>query len=411
MHLAHETNAAEIAPLTQQLRPEAALGVDACAALMRLKNQVARLRKQFRMHAVNVSLLIVALSLFLLWPGQFTRLARPNWLRGFELHLSVLLVLMLLGQLYLRFRRGIAELSADWLASQPIALSQRVSWLRAKIAARSVVALGVYSALAAWLMGSVYGSGVLLFGAGLGVVTLILLARRPIVQQEKIALPAAPSRLGKGIPAHDVIKVNASSAAVPDVPAEAHAAAPFYAMFASAIPRLSNLSWWWLLPLLLLPMGSNFVVIAAIIFGFLILTRFLSVCTALVFALAQISKLTQTMPLRPVLLYQAALYFSTQGALLVALIAVAVGLAAGSFGVAVVVVFAGLLLLATALHFGFGYRSEPLVCATRTRAGLLIALSLSLTANSLPPLLPVVCALLWFWLYRRGCRLVNPHLD
>ena len=378
---------------------------------MRLENRVTRLRKQFRMHAVNAGLLIVALSLLLLWPGKFTGLARPNWLLGLEMHLSVVLVLMLLGQLYLRFKRGIAALNADWLAAQPIALSQRVSWLRAKIAARSVVELGVYSALAAWLMGRVYGSGVLVFGAGLSVITLILLAQPATVRQEKIAQPTAPGPQGKSTSAHNFSNANASGAAAAQSPAKTHDAAPFNAMCASAIPRLSNLRWWWLLPLLLLPMGSNFVVVAAIISGFLILSRFVSVCTALVFALAQISKLTQTMPLRPVLLYQAALYFSTQGALLVALIAVAVGLAAGSFGVAVVVAFAGLLLLATALHFGFGYRSEPLVCAARTRAGLLIALSLGLTVNSLPPLLPVVCALLWFWLYRRGCRLVNPHLD
>ena len=69
------------------------------------------------------------------------------------------------------------------------------------------------------------------------------------------------------------------------------------------------------------------------------------------------------------------------------------------------------MVLATALHFGFGYRLEPKNSAARNRASLLIAVVLGITANSMLPMLPVVCALLWFWLYRRGARHDPTHLD
>lgn len=363
---------------------------------MRLENLVTRLGKQIRMHAVNAALLMTAISLLLFWQVKPSGLVPPQWLLGFELHLSTILVLLLLGTILLRFNRGIKALQRDWLAVQPIALAQRMNWLRATIAARSALELIAYCVLAASVSGVDYGFGVLIFGAGLSLITLILLPYWQIVAHARIARHAVS-------PQGDNVRANAAT----------HKTAvntdPFNAWFTSAIPRLSKLRWWWLIPLLSLPMGSKIMLIAAVFAGFLSVSRFAAICGANSIALADISELTLTTALKPRLLYRAALIFSAQGALILALVAIAIALSPAGFGIAVIVAIAGLLQLMTALHFGFGCRLEPKACALRRRASLLIALLLGITANSLPMLLPIVCALLWFWLFRRGCR-VTKHL-
>ena len=369
---------------------------------MRLENLITRLGKQIRMHTVNAALLIVAIGLLMLWQAKFTRLASPKWLLGFELHLCAMLVLILLGTIFLRFKRGVSASQRDWLAVQPIALAQRMAWLRATIAARAGLELIAYSVLATSLSGVIYGFGVLIFGAGLSLITLILLPYWQVLAHARIAHQAVS-------PQGDQIRANALIYRAHAVSATAANADPFNAWFSSAIPRLSKLRWWWLIPLLSLPMGSKIVLIAAIFAGFLCVSRFAAVCGANSIALADISKLTHTTALKPTLLYRAALIFSAQGALILALVAIAIALSPAGYGIAAIVALAGLLLLTTALHFGFGYRLEPIDCALRRRASLLIALLLGITANSLPMLLPIVCALLWFWLFHRGCR-VTKHL-
>ena len=382
-------------------------GVDGCAAAMWLENLVVRLRKQRHMHAVNLSLLLIVIVSLLLWQAKFANSTRPTWLLGFEQHVSVTIILIVLAATYLRFSRGVAALQSDWLAVQPIPFTQRIVWLRAKIAARTILELGGYSVLVASLCGAVYGLGVLVFGAGLSLLMLILLAHWQAVLQAKNTGRAVAGGFAVDIK-NRLAHLNQTNAA----PASAKVinAPPFNTWFLSAIPRLSKLRWWWLLPLLSLPMGSNFLIIAAIFAGFLALTRFVTVCDALSSALAEISKLTHTMPLEPALLYRAALAFSAEGALVLALISIAIGFAPVGLAGALLVALAGLLLLATALHFGFGYRLEP-AGALKNRAKIMIALLMGLTAKAGSAfLLPVLCPLLWLWLYRRGCR-INSYLD
>ena len=375
---------------------QAFTGIDHLAAAMRLENLMSRLRKQSHVLAVHSSLFL-AITLLLLWQVKLSGLAPAKWLLGFELHLSVALVLLVLGSICRRFNSGVIALQGDWLAVQPIAFVQRMDWLRAKIAARTVLDLCVCAALAA-LLGVNYGLGVFIFGASLSLITLILLPYWQTVRQRKNARHAT---LGQ----HDSLKIGKIQAAN-----LSSNAAPFNAWFTSAIPRLSRLRWWWLIPFLSLPMGSHVMLIAALFAGFLALTRFVAVCNALSTALAEISKLTHTTPLRPALLYRAALIFSSQGAFILALMAISLVLSPAQASIAVLLAAVGLLLLATALHFGFGYRLEPKNSAARNRASLLIALVLGLIANSMPVLLPVVCALLWFWLYQRGAH-DHTHLD
>lgn len=381
-------------------------GVDGFAAAMWLANLVSRVRKQSHLHAVNLSLLLIAIVSLLLWHAKFDNSTRSTWLFGFEQHVVVTMVLIVLAATYRRFSRGVAALQSDWLTVQPIPFTQRIVWLRAKIAARTILELGGYSVLVASLCGAVYGLGVLVFGAGLSLLMLILLAHWQAVLQAKNTGRAVAGGFAVDIK-YRLADLNQTNAA----PARAKVinALPFNTWFSSAIPRLSKLRWWWLLPLLSLPMGSNYWVIAAIFAGFLALTRFVTVCAALTSALAQISKLTHTTPLKPALLYRAALVFSAQGALVVALISIAIGFAPVGLAGALLVALAGLLLLATALHFGFGYRLER-AGALKNRAANMIALLIGLTANGSAFLLPVVCPLLWLWLYRRGCR-INSYLD
>ncbi len=376
-------------------------GVDGFAAIMRLENLAARVHKQNRLHAVNTGLLVIGISFLTVWLAG--NLVRPKWLLGFELHASAMLVLALLTTIYRRFSYGVTALRSDWLAVQAITTEQRLHWLRAKIAARAAVELIGISVLAAYLCGMRFGVGVLIFGAGLGLITLILLAHWQLVQQEKSARHVLVSQCDKN-------HAHARSIDLAITPSKTRDAEPFNAWFSSAIPRLSKLRWWWLIPLLSLPMGSKIMVIAGIFLGFLSLSRFAAVCSAIAIALADISKLTLTTALKPAVLYRAALIFSLQGALILALMATAFALSPAGVGIAIIVGGVGLLLLATALHFGFGYRLQPIRCALRTRASLLIALLLGLTANGMPMLLPIVCVLLWFWLYRRGAHLDNKDL-
>ncbi len=376
-------------------------GVDARAALMQLENLISRLRRQSRELAVHTGLFL-AVGSILLWRVKLSSLAAPKWLLGFELHLSVALVLLVIVSIYLRFKRGVTTLQGDWLSVQPIAWAQRIAWLRAKIVMRMVLDLCVYGALAAWLCGGNYGLAVLIFGSGLGLIMLILLPYWQTARQEKNARQAIPSIGRKN---HRNLSFSATKRT------NAANSAPFNAWFASAIPRLSKLRWWWLIPMLSLPMGSQIMLIAAIFVGFLALSRFVSICSALSIALADISKLTHTTPLKPALLYRAALIFSTQGVFILVFTGIALELSPAKLSIPVLFAIAGLLLLGTALHFGFGYRLEPNNSAARKRASLLIALLLGLTSNSMPLLLPAVCALLWFWLYRRGARLGFTHLD
>lgn len=368
---------------------------------MRLENLAARLRKQSRVHTVQLSLLIIAMFLLLLKPTKFTAFGGRTWLRDFELHLSAVLVLMLLGAMCLRFNQGVKSFQSDWLAVQPIALAPRMAWLRATIAARSAMELLAYSVLVFSLCGATYGLGVLAYGAGLGLITLILLPYWQGLAQAKNARHAlvSPELNGYRKQARKVYSATGR--------AEIVSVEPFTAWFTSAIPRVSQWRWWWLIPLLSLPMSSKIMVIAAIVLGFLALLRFAWVCSAISIGLTQISKLLQTTALRPAKLYRAALIFSAQGVWILALIVMATGLSPAGAGVGIIVGGFGLLLLTTALHFGFGYRLESKSSAVRSRAGLLIALLLGLTANSLPVLVPIVCALLWFWLYQRGARLVD----
>ena len=370
---------------------------------MRLENLAARLRKQSRVHVVQLSLLIIAMTVLLLWQTKFNGVSRPKWLLGFELHLSAVLVVTVLVRLCVSFHQGVTALRSDWLAVQPVALKQRMAWLRGKIAAQLTLELLVVSVLAVGLCGANYGVGVLVFGAGLGLITLILLPYWQTLAQTKNA------RRDLVIARTNEYHTRAGKANSATGRARAISADPFTTWFASAIPRLSRLRWWWLIPLLSLPMGSKIMATAAIFAGFLALSRFAAVCSAISIALANISKLTHTTALRPALLYRAALIFSAQGALILALLAIAIALSPAGIGGAIVVSGVGLLLLATALHFGFGYRLEPVAGSLRTRANLLIALLMGLTANSMPVLLPIVCTLLWFWLYRRGTRL--DHTD
>lgn len=380
-------------------------GVDGCAAQMQLKNLISRLRKQIRAHAVNAALLIIAISLLIFWQGKAHNLAPPKWLHGYELHLSSALVLMLLGTLFLRFTRGVAAMQSDWLAVQPIAPAQRMRWLRTLIAARSSLELMTYSIFAALLCGINYGLGILAIGAGLSLIMLILLPHWQTRRQVKKTRHATASVHSAGL-SHP--KSQDSSAAAH---AKTTKTAPLQAWFASAVPRASRLRWWWLIPLLSLPMGSKIMMIAAVFAGFLALSRFASVCSALSSALADISKLTQTTPLKPALLYRAALLFSAQGAFILALVTLALAMMPAPTRIAAIVGVVGLLLLGTALHFGFGYRLQPKNSGLRSRASIMIALLLGLTANSLPIAIPIVCLSLWFWLYRRGARVINTHLD
>ncbi len=402
----HDKQLSEISPPNKLWPFMAFAGVDGCAAAMWLENFVSRLRKQWRMHAVNLSFLLIVIVSLLLWQAKFANSTRLTWLLGFEQHVSVTIILIVVVATYLRFSRGVAALQSDWLTVQPIPFAQRIIWLRAKIAARTILELGGYSVLVASLCGAVYGLGVLLFGAGSSLLMLILLAHWQAVLQAKNTGRAVAGGFAVGIKnrlAHlNQINAAPTSAKVINAP-------PFTTWFHSAVPRASKLRWWWLLPLLSLPMGSKFLIIAAIFAGFLVLTRFVTVCAALSSALAEISKLTHTTPLKPALLYRAALVFSAQGALVVALICIAIGFAPVGFAGAVIVALAGLLLLATALHFGFGYRLEP-AGTLKNRAANMIALLMGLTANGSTFLLPLVCPLLWLWLYRRGCR-INSHMD
>ena len=402
----HDKQVSETSPSNKFWPFVAFAGVDGCAAALWLENFVSRLRKQWRMHVVNLSFLLIVIVSLLLWQAKFANSTRPTWLLGFEQHVSVTIILIVVVAAYRRFSRGVAALQSDWLTVQPIPFTQRIVWLRAKIAARTILELGGYSVLVASLCGAVYGLGVLVFGAGLSLLMLILLAHWQAVLQAK--------NTGRAVARDFVVDIKnrlANSNQTNAAPASAKVinALPFNTWFSSAIPRLSKLRWWWLLPLLSLPMGSNVLIIAAIFAGFLALTRFVTVCTALSSALAQISKLTHTTPLKPTLLYRAALAFSAQGALVVALISIAIGFAPVGLAGALFVALAGLLLLATALHFGFGYRLEP-AGAVKNRAEIMIALLMGLTANGSAFLLPVVCPLLWLWLYRRGCR-INSYLD
>ena len=380
--------------------------VDALAARMRLENLASRLRKQGRVLVAHSSLFI-AISLLLLWQFKPSRLTAPNWLLGLELHLTVALVLLTFASIYLRFSRGVNILQGDWLAVQPIALAHRIAWLRTKIAARTVLDLSVYAVLASWLCGANYGFGVLIFGGGISLITLILLPYWQTTQQRKNARHAKLSQHASRFTGN---RTRAAVSSVAESVNSTHTA-PFNAWFTSAIPRLSRLRWWWLIPLLALPMGSKIILIAAVFAGFLALLRLAAVCNALSVALLEISKLTHTTPLRSALLYRAALIFSAQGALILALVAIALGLSPAKLSIAVLVALVGLLLIAMALHFGFGYRLEPINSAARNRASLVIALILGLTANSMPVLLGIVCPLLWFWLYRRGTRLGYTPLD
>ena len=386
--------------------------VDALAARMRLENLLSRLRQQGRVLVAHSSLFI-AISLLLLWQVKSSRLTAPNWLLGLELHLSVALVLLTFASIYLRFSRGVNILQGDWLAVQPIALAHRIAWLRTQIAAHTVLDLSVYAVLASWLCGANYGFGVLIFGGGISLITLILLPYWQTALQRKNARHAKLSQHASRFTG------NRTRAAVSSVAESVNSlnslnsthTAPFNAWFTSAIPRLSRLRWWWLIPLLALPMGSKIILIAAVFAGFLALLGLAAVCNALSVALVEISKLTHTTPLRSALLYRAALIFSAQGALILALVAIALGLSPAKLSIAVLVALVGLLLIAMALHFGFGYRLEPINSAARNRASLMIALVLGLTANSMPVLLGIVCPLLWFWLYRRGTRLGYTPLD
>ncbi len=346
---------------------------------MHLQNLYARAQKQMAAHAVNTALVVVGITVFFWLRGSFSR---PIWLNTFAPHISALLVAIVLGEIYFNFRQGALLLCSDWLAVAPIPQAQRSAYLRAKVALRSAISLSGYTAFAALLLGARYAALVLVFASGLSVLLLLLVPKLPT----------------------DLVRQLVNVEVKHGVKAGHVRLTPFSAWFHSAVPPIAQLTWWWLVPLLALPMGSNLMIIVRVTLGFLLLLRFAAVCQALSSAMHQITQLTNATPLQPSFLYRAAVLFSLHAAAALGLLCISLTGFSARMAVVSATFLLGLMVLGTALHFSFGFRNSVSGSFARAQAALVIATIFALCAASAPPLSLLVCAVLWPWLYRRGVK-------
>jgi hypothetical protein len=370
-----------------------AVTVDSRAQALGWLNWLHLAARQWRQHAVNA----LALAVLLTFVRPATLPQPLAWLSAYRW-----LLLPLLGLAWFNLARHLTQLSAhqrtDWLAALPIAPQHRLNHMRWRAAWRSAFELALYAFLAYWAFGAKPAAAFALAGAALCATWLRVQPAAPGMQARQLAAASV-----RATPRPGVLD-------------------PLAALFAGAKPTAAQFRWWWLLPMLALPMGAAPALLGVVALCFWAITELAALHTALAVGLMQLTQLTRAMPITPRRIYAIALGIAVGVAKrppersFVALRAISVlilcqigacvylGLGVAQIGI----ISAGiaalcLIVLLNQLHLAFAYRFAPLPSMARWRAGLILTLVVALCVN-FPPALPLVCAGAWRWLYRKGER-------
>ena len=187
---------------------------------------------------------------------------------------------------------------------------------------------------------------------------------------------------------------------------------PMQAWFFASMPSSVQLRWFWLLPLLLLPMAASFGFFFAVIMGFAAYLRMAAISAAISRAFLGMSALLHASPMPANVIYRAGLRFAVQALwpllIMAGLMAWMLPAQLKLFG-ASMVLLAGILMMISQHHFSFGFRflhvPQPGAHSERVasaRAWLVFLMVCGVLLRDLAPLLPIFCMLAWRWLYQRG---------
>lgn len=354
--------------------------VELALAQTRLYNALNYARTQWRQHLGNALAIAAALTVF--WWHSPLKLSPGAW-RDYANWALLVLCIGYFGLLAHRMRVELNLMASDWLSVQPVPLPERLRWLRTRLALRCSVELLLLSLLQRQFFGQSSGAMVLLLGAlGSGLIIYLL----PALPQPRL---------------FTATRAQARYAAV-DRPA-------LLAWFQSEILTAANLRWWWLAVALLVPMSSPLLAIAILATVIAAALRAFAVLHACAQTLFHVSRLLQSQPLQPALMYRAALGFAARAltpsmAVLLVLLALVCHYQSLSLWLVPVGLIAAVLVAGTTLHFAFAYRHTPLNAMRRARAATLYCLAFALFTQMLAPALPLLCLALWRFFYLRGLR-------
>lgn len=353
--------------------------VEQALARTQLQNALAALFSQWRQHLVN--LLAVSAGLFVLW--QATPASHPGMWRAYANWALPVVCIGYLLVLVQRLRADYLHLKSDWLSVQPIAFEARLRWLRTRAALRSCAELVVLSFIQAHLFGGQSASALLLIGA-CGTAVVIQLA---------------PSFGTSTLTASVVAQASYAAA---DRPA-------LQAWFYSEIPGAARRRWWWLAVALMVPMSSSLIIIGLLAIAVAAALRAYGVLQANAKTLFDTSRLLQSQPLPPRMLFRAAMAFVARAlvpsaTVLLGLLVLICQFRAMSFWLLPLGLLLAVLVAATALHFAFGYRLTALHSLRRARAATGCVLAFALLLQMLAPAIPLFCIALWRFHYLRGMR-------
>jgi hypothetical protein len=350
--------------------------------------------RQRRAHSVNLLIFLVALISVAFIAGKPTtlqaligRLAAPAWLSNYSMYLGVLWLVYLSAMLHLRMRTARLSQAQDWLAALPIPAQARWQFVQFKAASVFAFELLAGALVLAWMGTWTSALVFFLFGALIG---LLLLSTSPKVINPVVAAHTGLTQVKSG----DLDRT------------------PMQAWFFAALPTTVQMRWFWLLPMLLLPMAASFLYFCAVILGFAAYLRMAAISTAIGRAFLGMSALLHASPMPAAVLYRAGLRFALQALwpllIIAGLLAWVLPAQLKLFG-AGMVLLAGFLMIISRHHFSFGFRflhapqpgshSER---AAHARAWLVFLMVCGVLLRDLAPILPFFCLMAWRWLHQRG---------
>ncbi len=346
-------------------------------------------------HAVNAVILLAAVAAIAFALVAQTKVAgvtgftAPAWLSGNSMMVGALWLFYVSLMLRFRLRSFRAKQAQDWLAALPISAHARWQFVKLKALGFFALELSVGAVFMAWLNTWRAAFAFVVLGAIFALLTIYLTANR---QFNSIAAASA---------------LYTSCAKLANL-----SRPPLPAWFSAAMPSTVQLRWFWLLPMLLLPMATSLLYLCAVMLGFAAYLRMAAVSTAIGRAFLGMSALLHASPMPAAVLYRAGLRFALQALwpllIIAGLLAWVLPTQLKLFG-AGMVLLAGFLMIISQHHFSFGFRflhapqpgshSER---AAQARAWLVFLMVCGVLLRDLAPLLPIFCLMAWRWLHQRG---------
>jgi hypothetical protein len=344
-----------------------------------LRMRLGNVWRRIRQRAVEYVLQILIVATLLLFLAQRFDIARvSSWMLVWRTEIVLVMVLACVTWLYRSTQSAITRVRQDFLATQPIVLSQRENHARLLI----TLQLFVVALVAALVLLKVFDARTA--GAFLLIVSLLAMAILPWQRLRSV--------------------FHASSVGI-------HEATNRTRVHANAIQQLflsnhlgpAKWRWAWCVLLLALPVGLGLRQLVTVVFAFAVICDLGLSMAALRKSLWQLAGLFAAQPCAPHRVYKIMWRLSARAYFDVLALAVVLALQAWYWAATAALVIAAVAVL-TGSHWAFADRRQALQSTKRSMHEMISYAVLGLIANGLAMALPLAVLGLCVYIHRRGMR-------